>query len=273
MLDVQRAKSFGDLHGASDILVLPGVWDAVSARVFAKAGFAALGTTSAGIAWSLGFPQGQDAPWPVFLDACRRIAQTVNIPVTFDVESGFGESADVVCENVREAIEAGACGINLEDGVFNGTFNEPTLAADSIRGIRALCGELNYPLYVNARTDVYLGGEPDESKRLNETIRRGQLYADAGADGFFVPGIFRPEDIKSVVQDVPLPLNVYAIPGLAGAHDLRDLGVRRVSVGCGPMQAILAKTDVIASALRTRGDWSEFTDEWMEYEDAMSLFK
>ena len=127
-------------------------------------------------------------------------------------------------------------------------------------------------LALRTRTDVYLGGVADESKRLSETIRRGQLYADSGADGFFVPGILSIEDIKTVVREVPLPLNVYAIPGLASAQELRDSGVRRVSVGCGPMQATLGKVRSIARALNTTDDWSELTDMWMPYEDVMSLF-
>jgi len=267
------AAAFRDLHSGPGILLLPGVWDVASARVFASHGFAALGTTSAGVAWTMGYANGQDAPWPVFLERCRRIAQAVDIPVSFDIEAGFGDVAETVSDHVRQVIEAGACGINLEDGVADGRLGEPELLEDKIRAIRELSAAVGFPLFINARTDVYLGGMPDETKQLDEAIRRGQRYAEAGADGFFVPGLAQIDAIKEVVKEVRIPLNVYALPGVPGAATLTELGVRRVSVGCGPLQAAMARIRAIARALRDEGDWSSFTDDWLEYGEVLALLR
>jgi len=271
MTSTRLADAFHELHRQSQILVLPGVWDVASARVFAARGFEALGTTSSGIAWSLGHAAGQDVEWPVFLDVCRRIARAVEIPVSFDLESGFGDSPEVVADHVREAIEAGACGINIEDGFRDGVFADASFHADKIRVIRALCTALDYPLYVNARTDVYLGGLADESRQLAEAISRTQQYIEAGADGVFVPGMLDAAAISTLVKEVPGPVNIYALPGLTSAGQLGEMGVRRVSLGCGPQQSILAGIDEIATAVRLSGEWSSFTDSWMQYPQAVAV--
>ncbi len=271
MMNVDHAKSFRALHERNEILVLPGVWDALSARVFAAEGFPAIGTTSSGMAWSMGRTSGQELPWPTFLDACQRVAQSVSIPVSFDIEAGFGTSAEEICANVRNAIEVGACGINLEDGVNEGILQPEGLTVGTIKGIRKMCNEISYPLFINARTDVYLGGMPEGSNRLAETIRRGQLFAEAGADGLFAPGILDSREIQTVVNEVPLPLNVYALPGLPSAGELQDIGVRRVSVGCGPLQSVLTRMRTIAGALKADGDWKGFTNDWVSPNEAASL--
>ncbi len=269
--DRNRVEAFRGLHEADGILVLPGVWDVASARVFADAGFPALGTTSSGVAWTLGHASGQEAGWPAFLETSRRVAAAVPVPVSFDVESGFADSPEGVVENVHQAIEAGACGINLEDGLVEGGLRELSPVIEALHGIHELCDRLDHPLFVNARTDVYLGGIPDEARQLDETIRRGRAFAEAGADGFFAPGIAATDAIRSVVAEVPLPLNVYAIPGLPTATELGKLGVRRVSMGCGPLQSVLAHTRGMARALRRDGDWASFTGDWLEYPDALAL--
>lgn len=266
-----RAAAFRALHTPSDMLVLPGVWNVASARIFATEGFPALGTTSSGMAWSMGFACGQDLTWPAFLDACRSIARSVDVPVSFDVEAGFGDTAATVCSRVRQTIEAGACGINLEDGMVDGRLHPPDLLIDALRAIREACADLDYPLFVNARTDVYLGGLTNASEQLAETIRRGRRYAEAGADGFFVPGLVEPAAIASVVREVPLPLNVYALPGLPNTDRLRAMGVRRVSVGCGPLQALLSQARAVARALRDDGDWTSFTHDWLTPDEAVTL--
>lgn len=268
--DEARSVAFRELHDGQ-ILVLPGVWDVASARVFAAEGFPALGTTSAGIAWTLGQAVGQDAPWPLFLNACRQIASAVAVPVSFDVEAGFGDSAELIRDHVQQAIEAGACGINLEDGLVAGKLRDPRLLEEAIQAIREMCVHIGCSLFLNARTDVYLGGVTDESKQLGEAVRRGRLYAEAGADGFFVPGIVQTDAIESVVSEVPVPLNVYALPGLPAAARLQQLGVRRVSVGCGPLQSVLARTRAIARDLRSSADWGSFTDDWLDYDVSVAL--
>ena len=269
--DRVRVQSFRRLHDGSGILVLPGVWDVASARIFAAQGFPALGSTSSGVAWTLGYPIGQAAEWPVFLSACRALARAVEIPVSFDLEAGFATSPEGVCERVREAIEAGACGINIEDGFVDGRFAEASVLEDKLRAIRELCAKLDSPLFVNARTDVYLGGVAEETQRLGEAIRRAQRYTDAGADGLFVPGVLEPDAIATLAKETPLPLNVYALPGLPSAARLKELGARRVSLGCGPLQSVLARTRAIANAVRRDGDWGSFTEDWLDHGVAATL--
>ena len=267
----QRAETFHRLHSGPEVLVLPGVWDVASARVFAVEGFSAIGTTSSGVAWTLGYGAGQEAEWSAFLEGCRRIAQAVDVPVTFDLEAGFGTRADVVAQRVQEAIEAGACGINLEDGLKDGALVDTSVLEEKVHAIRERCAKLEYPLYVNARTDVYLGGVQDVSQQLAEAVARGQRYAAAGADGFFVPGVTEPGAIATIVKEVPLPLNVYALPGVPAAEELQSLGVRRVSLGCGPLQAVLAQTRDIARHVKQDGDWRSFSDHWLSHADAASV--
>jgi 2-methylisocitrate lyase-like PEP mutase family enzyme len=266
-----RLRAFRELHEGPQILVLPGVWDVVSARVFAAAGFPALGTTSAGVAWSLGRATGEDAPWPLFLDVCRRIAAAVRVPVSFDLESGFGTRPEIVRERVQEAIEAGACGVNLEDGFIDRSFADAGALEEKIAAVRELCRELEIPLFVNARTDVYLGGIGDETKRLDETLRRALRYAQAGADGIFVPGLAEVEAIRILAREIPRPLNIYAGAGVPSAARLAELGARRVSMGCGPLQALLARACTIAEATRRDGEWTSFTEGALEYAEAAAL--
>ena len=267
----ERAAAFRALHAGSRILVLPGVWDVASARIFVREGFEAIGISSSAVAWSRGRALAQDAPWSEYLDACRAIARAVDVPVSFDIEGGFGSTPEAICEHVRQAIEAGACGINLEDGVVEGGLRESKLIEEAIRGIRELCAKLDHPLFVNARTDVYLGGIADESRQLHEAIRRGQAFAAAGADGCFVPGIIEAAAIRSVVQEIGVPMNVYAVPGVPSADELAKLGVCRVSLGCGPLQLVLGRTRDLARRLRAKGGWSSFTDGWLEYDEAMAV--
>ena len=267
----KRAEVFQRLHTGSEILILPGVWDVASARIFAAQKFPALGTTSSGIAWSLGYALGPDIEWPVFLNVCRQIAQAVDVPVSFDIEAGFGDTPQVVSQHVREAIDSGASGINIEDGFRDGRFVPADEHADKIRAIREVCAGIDYPLYINARTDVYLGGVADKASQLGEAIVRAQRYVDAGADGIFVPGLSDSGEIATFVQEVPRPVNVYALPGVPGSEQLRGLGVRRVSLGAGPLQAVLARTDQIARSVRKDGDWTSFTESWLVYEEAIRV--
>ena len=231
----------------------------MSARIFSQEGFPALGTTSSGVCWSIGRAGG----WDSFLAASKRVVGAVQIPVSLDIEAGFGDSAAVVTEHVRQVIELGACGINLEDGCVDGRLGDPTRLVEKICSIRDLCRDQAYPLFLNARTDVFLSGSAD----LAESIRRGQLYAEAGADMVFVPGLSDAAAIGTFVAEVPAPVNIYAGPTVPPVSQLSELGVRRLSVGCGPQQSALADTRRVARVLCTSGTYSAFTDEWLPFGD------
>jgi len=270
----EQAETFHALHHRGEILVLPNAWDAASAKVFENAGFPAIGTTSGGVAWSLGFPDGERIGRNLLLETVARIVGAVRVPVTVDLERGYGATPAEVCDTVRGIIEAGGVGINIEDGVgaTPDTLASPDVLVEKIRAIRDLCAGIDAPLFINARTDVYLHGGIEAAARFEEARRRLQAYAGAGADGVFAPGIYRLDEIARLVREVPLPLNVYAADGVPPAKELDGVGVARVSVGCGPMQATLGLTRRIAAELLATGTWSSFTDGALSYGEANGLF-
>ena len=257
---VELARRFRELHRGGRILVLPNAWDVASARIFEAAGFPAVGTTSAGIAWSLGFPDGQAAPRALVLDAIRRIASAVAIPVTADVERGYGAGPADVAETVRAVIDAGAVGVNLEDGREGGKLASAERHVERIHAAREAAEQAGVRLFVNARTDVWFLPSDDPRAQVTETLRRAKLFVDAGADGLFAPGIAKPDAIAEVVRGAGCPVNVYAFTGVPPAPELQQLVVGRVSVGCGPMQATLGLTRRIATELREHGTWASMSD-------------
>jgi 2-methylisocitrate lyase-like PEP mutase family enzyme len=203
--------NFHERHSHGPILVLPNAWDAASARVIEKAGAEAIATTSAGVAWSLGAADGNHLDPDEAIAAIARIARAVDVPVTADIESGYGD----VARTVKAAWNAGAAGINIEDGADP----RPQRIVDA----RAASREL----FINARVDTYLFGVGG----LDETVDRATAYLDAGADGVFVPGVHEPAIIAALVERIPAPLNIMAGPGAPTVAELEKLGVRRVSVG------------------------------------------
>jgi len=256
-------ERFRTLHERAEILLLPGVWDVASARIFAAEGFPALGTTSAGICWSVGRQSG----WPTFLEASKRIADAVPIPVSFDIESGFADRLEDLEAHVSQVIDAGACGINIEDGFVDGALVDPQRHVERLQAIAALCRRRDYPLFINARTDVFLGGSED----LRDAMNRCHHYVEAGADGVFVPGLNQESDIAVLAKEVAVPVNIYALPGVPPPARLLELGVRRISLGCGPQQSALAQIRAIARSLNERTDYGVFTENWMPYEEVEQL--
>ncbi len=240
------------------MLVLPNAWDVASARIFEEAGFPAIATTSAGIAFSLGYPDGQRISREEMIARIGRIARAVKVPVTADIEWGYGSTPEEIARTTREVIEAGAVGMNLEDTSGNG--DQPLLplemALQKIKAVRETAATLRIPLVVNARTDVYLleGGDPDAN--YVEAVRRLVAFCDAGADCVFAPGLKDAETIGRLVQAVACPLNILAVPGTPSIAELEKLGVARVSVGSGFMRATLGALRAMAEELKNAGTYS-----------------
>jgi hypothetical protein len=180
----QQAELFRNKHRGPRLLLLPNAWDALSARVFVAAGFDAIATTSGGVAWSLGYADGEQAPWDEVVAATARIVSAARVPVTADIEAGYGETPDEVMRSVAEIIKAGAVGVNLEDGTLRGPVPIRSLvdAADRIRAAREAARAAVVPIVINARTDLYLRNIGDEASRFDETVERGRAYLAAGAD-------------------------------------------------------------------------------------------
>lgn len=271
----EQAEIFHRLHTGDGILVLVNAWDAASARLFEQAGSPAIATTSAGLAWSLGYSDGEQVSAREFVEACARICRVVTAPVSVDIERGFGRTPAEVVATVRALLELGVVGINIEDGMAPGTTElvPPEVLTERISAIRAVAEEAGVRLFINARTDTYFAPTNDPVARYEETLRRAQMYIEAGADGIFVPGLESPEEMARMAQALERPLNIYAgYAGLPPVDELRRAGVRRVSLGCGPLQAVLALARRIASETLNEGIYTVMTADMLSASEVNNLF-
>jgi 2-methylisocitrate lyase-like PEP mutase family enzyme len=254
----ERAAYFRQLH-ANRPLVLPNAWDAASARVIERAGALAIATTSAGVSWAYGRGDGQKLQRQEMIQAIRYIVQTVAVPVTADVEGGYGSgSTQDVAETVRALIEVGAVGINLEDtpGRDGQVLLAPEAHAERIRAAREAAQAAGGDLVINARTDVYLFQVGAPETRFEAAVQRANLYRAAGADCLFVPGVIDAETIAALVRAIDGPLNIMAMPGAPSTSQLGQLGVARVSVGPAITEAALATTQRAARELLEQGTYA-----------------
>ncbi len=232
-----RATQFANLHKASELLILPNAFDAGSARVIEHAGAKAIATSSAAVAWAQGYPDGEALPAEVLLATLRGIARVVDVPVSADIEMAYAKDAKSASAFVARVIDAGAVGINIEDG------NEPAdLLCSKIEAVRETAEKKNVALWINARTDVYLKKLFEGEAAYKEAVARAMRYAEAGADSIFVPAVTDEMIITHLVRDVSLPLNLLAWPGLPPAAELKRLGVRRLSAGAGLGRVALNRT-------------------------------
>lgn len=218
------------LHHADKMLVLPNVWDAASAKIVADAGFSAIATASAAISAMLGYPDGEGAPWQEMFAAAGRVARVVSVPVTVDAEAGYGMEPR---ELVDRLLKIGAVGCNLEDTDHRtGGLVDAGVHAERLAVIRAAADDAGVPIVINARADAFLpeSGVPEE-ERVTETIRRGRLYLEAGADCIYPIGVSDERDIATLIAQVPGPINGNTRPGGPDLAKLRELGVARVSFG------------------------------------------
>ena len=246
------------MHAGGGVLLLPNVWDAASARIIEEAGYPAIATTSAGIAAAQGFSDGQAISRDRMISVIAQIVQSVKVPVSADVEAGYGSRPEDAAQTAREVLTAGAIGLNLEDA--SGDRQQPlvdlSLQLEKLRAIRETADKLRVQLVLNARTDVYLLQVGDPAQRYDETLRRLLAFRDAGADCVFVPGLRDAATIGRLVSDIRCPVNVLAVPGGLSVSELKALGVRRISLGSGPMRAALGLMRRLAEELKTRGTYS-----------------
>jgi 2-methylisocitrate lyase-like PEP mutase family enzyme len=269
----RRAEAFRRLHDRSRILVLPNAWDVGSACVFAAAGFPAVATSSAGVAWALGYADGQHLSRAEMADAVRRIARRLTVPLTADMEGGYGDDAASAAETVRAVIAAGAVGLNLEDGTHRPgrPLLEMEVQVERVWAARRAADEEGVPVVLNARTDVYLAAVGDEAGRFEHAVRRANAYREAGADCLFVPGVSDAATIAALARAVNGPLNVLAGPGTPPVAELARLGVARVSVGGGPARAALTVTRRVAEELLGPGTYTSFTRDTLSYAEVNRL--
>jgi 2-methylisocitrate lyase-like PEP mutase family enzyme len=254
----QKTEAFRALHIGSDVLLLANAWDVASARVVEQSGFPAIATTSAGIAFSLGCPDGEKIPEKEMFAAIARIARATKVPVTADVESGYGTRPEDAAETARAVIEAGAVGMNLEDATGDAVrpLTELSLQLEKIRAVRETATGMKIALALNARTDVYLLQVGDPAKCYDEAVRRLRAFRDGGADCVFVPGLRDAAIIGRLVADLQCPVNILAVPGSPSVPELRKLGVARISLGSGPMRATLGLLRRLAEELKAAGTYT-----------------
>lgn len=232
MSQTAKAETFRNLHRGAEILVLPNAWDAASAAVMADAGAKAVATSSAAVAWAHGYPDGDALPIDRVVATVAEVVRVVDVPVTADIEGGYTDDLGQLVENVTRVVEAGAVGVNLEDGG-----RAPELHAAKIEAIKRALGDR---LFVNARTDVYLRGLAEGHAAFTETLARAERYRTAGADGVFVPGPSDPDLIGRLADEIRLPLNVMGWTGVPDAARLQALGVRRLSSATNPFRVAYA---------------------------------
>jgi 2-methylisocitrate lyase-like PEP mutase family enzyme len=237
----QKAEQFRKLHHGPRLLLLPNAWDVVSARILEECGHPAIATSSAAVAFSLGYPDGQRISREEMLEVAGRIARAVDVPVTADLEAGYGTTAKDMVETVEAAIEAGVIGMNLEDvtGDEEGSCVDLPLQVEKIRAVSDAAKALGVPFVLNARTDIYLMPIGPEATRFERTVERLRAYRDAGASCLFAPGVYDRETIAKLVNAVEAPLNILASPACPPIAELERIGVARVSAGSGLMRAAL----------------------------------
>jgi 2-methylisocitrate lyase-like PEP mutase family enzyme len=260
-------ERFRRLHAGNELLVLPNCWDAGSARLIESLGAKALATTSAGVAWAQGYPDGDRLPVENLVAVARSIARVISVPLSVDFEGGYSNDPASVADAALQLIDAGVVGINLEDGG-----SPPELLAAKIEHIKRAAAKAGAELFINARTDVYLAGlAPAGAARVAETLARAKRYRDAGADGLFVPALVAEAEIKEISAGAGLPLNVLAWAGLPEASQLFALGVRRLSAGSSICQSAWGHVATAVTSLLRDGNSAPAATA-MKYPDLQALF-
>ncbi len=252
-----KSELFRAMHNGPHLLLLPNAWDAISARIVVATGFPAVATTSGGVAWALGYADGETAPWDEVVAATARIARAVAAPVTADIESGYGETPDAVGRSIDDIIKAGAIGVNLEDGLRPDQHmpGSPPIrsiedAAARIRAAREAAAAAGVPIVINARTDLYIKNIGDAASRFDETVARGRAYLAAGADCVYPIALRDPETIGRLVKALAAPVNIMVRAGLPGIAELEALGVARASTATAMPLLAMGVVRQVAEQLR-----------------------
>jgi 2-methylisocitrate lyase-like PEP mutase family enzyme len=249
----EKAVLFHQLHHNGELLILPNIWDPLGALLLESIGYKAVATASASIAYSNGYYDGEHIPLAALLDLFRKIVNSVSVPVTADFESGYASNEEQLQENIMQLLDTGIVGINIEDtDARTHTLNGMALQCRKISLIRKLADEKGIPLFINARTDVFIhaGLFPSAEAKLKETIERGKAYKDAGADGFYPIVMSQPGDIEQVVRHVHLPINLITIPGIPDIDVLQSMGVARLSLGPSFLKIALRAMKNLAEELK-----------------------
>lgn len=249
-----KIQKFNELHKSKELLFLGNAWDLLSALILEKAGFKAIGTTSWGIANSLGYADGELIDFERHLGIIKTITENVKIPVSADIEAGYGENTMTIVDNVLRVADIGVAGINIEDSLKKQKgLKEISQHCNLLSKMRTALEQNGYKeFYINARTDTYF----QKKNPILETIERAKAYVESGASGIFVPGLIQRDEIKEIAAKVNAPLNVLSLPGLTNCNELKELGVKRFSFGNALSDKVIALLQKSTVQILESGDTS-----------------
>ncbi|KYP79263.1 isocitrate lyase/PEP mutase family protein [Ferroacidibacillus organovorans] len=269
-----KAQLFRDLHYLSKPLVLPNAWDAITARIFEGVGFPAIGTTSTGMAMALGYPDGGYLPFEMLATALENIVKSVQVPVSADIESGYGVTPEETADYVNRLLDTGIVGINIEDsvgkgdhGLFPEEFQVQRLAA-----IREKCETRHIPLFINARIDTFKYGGKTINELLEDTLRRATLYRQSGADCIFVFGVKDRGIMQKLVRGIHGPVNFMAGSGMPPVNQFKAIGVSRISIGPAALKVAMGAVKQVATELFITGTYDSFSQSEMSYQELNGYF-
>ena len=275
----EKADKFLKWHYDQDILVLLNSWDRASSKVVEGCGYKAVATTSMGIAASLGYPDCQVIPFNEMLGVIQGIVHAVHVPVTVDIEAGYGNSIPEIINSVAKFIDAGVVGINIEDSLdLRPDLVDTMEFCERIAAIRELADSKGFHLVINARTDSFYTSSGYEQEKLAEAILRGNKYREAGADCIFVQPVWEKETIATLVKEIIAPINILANPSIGAGlppsvQELQDLGVARLSLGSSLMKAVLAMIKKVADELSEQGTYASLMRSLNPLSDAALAYK
>ena len=275
----EKAELFLKYHHDKEILVLLNSWDIGSSKLIEACGYKAVATTSMGMAASLGYPDCEVIQLPEMIEVITGIINAVEVPVTVDMEAGYGNNLNEIIDSAKKIIATGIVGINIEDSMdLNPVLIDEMEFCERISAIRALSDSIGFHLVINARTDSFYTSTGSTQEKLSESIRRGNKYREAGADCIFVQPVWEKETIATLVKEINAPINVLSNPTIGAGEtpsisELQDLGVARVSLGSGLMKATLALIKKVANELSEKGTYNILLDTLTPLPDAALAYK
>ena len=279
-IQIEKAEQFLKFHYDNEMLVLLNSWDISSSKIIEASGYKAIATTSMGIAASLGYPDCQIIQLSEMIEVTKEIVNNVHVPVTVDIESGYGNNLNEIINSVKEIISTGIVGINIEDSIdLNPNLIDEMEFCERISAIRSLSDSLGFHLVINARTDSFYTSTGSPGKKLAESIKRGNKYREAGADCIFVMPVWEKETIATLVKEINAPINILSNPGIGGGtlpptvRQLQDLGVARLSLGSGLMKATLALIKKVADELSGKGTYNTLFETLTPLPDAAMAYQ
>jgi 2-methylisocitrate lyase-like PEP mutase family enzyme len=275
----EKAELFLKFHQDKEMLVLLNSWDIGSSKLIEASGYKAIATTSMGIAASLGYPDCQVIKLSEMITAITGIVNAVQVPVTVDIEAGYGSNLDEIIDSVKKIIETGIVGINIEDSIdLNPVLIDEIEFCERISAIRALSDSMGFHLVINARTDSFYTSSGSPQEKLAESIKRGNKYREAGADCIFVQPVWERETISTLVKEINAPINILSNPTIGtgfppSVSELQDLGVARLSLGSSLMKATLALIKKVADELSAKGTYDILSDTLKPLADTSMAYK